>query len=75
MHSLKVIIFGLALSFIMVSLVLAEECRLMRFPDIHQDKIVFVYAGDLWSVPSEGGIARRLTTHIGMGLFPLIHRH
>jgi tricorn protease len=48
----------------------AEESRLMRFPDIYQDKIVFVYAGDLWLVPAEGGLARRLTSDIGLELFP-----
>jgi tricorn protease len=42
----------------------------MRFPDIHNDKVVFVYAGDLWLVSSQGGIARRLTTHIGLELMP-----
>ena len=26
------------------------EGRLMRFPDIYKDKIVFSYAGDLWLV-------------------------
>ena len=44
----------------------AEECRLMRLPDIHQDKIVFVYAGDLWLVSSQGGDARKLTSHPGV---------
>ena len=24
------------------------EGRLMRFPDIHKDKIAFMYGGDLW---------------------------
>jgi len=42
-----------------------EESRLMRFPDIHGDLIVFTYAGDLWTVPSTGGTATRLTTHTG----------
>src|SRR5689334_17930620 len=27
-----------------------EECRLLRQPDIQGDRIVFVYAGDLWTV-------------------------
>ena len=70
MRSFKILIAGLGLSLLMVALVNSEECRLMRFPDIHQDRIVFVYAGDLWLSPSEGGIARRLTTHVGMELFP-----
>ena len=46
------------------------EGRLMRFPDIYKDKIVFSYGGDLWLVPSAGGIARRVTTHPGLELFP-----
>ena len=32
-----------------------EECRLLRQPDIHGDRIVFVYAGDLWTVSRAGG--------------------
>ena len=48
----------------------AEEGRLLRFPDVHKDQIVFVYAGDLWIVSTQGGIARKLTTHPGYELFP-----
>src|SRR5271157_3466678 len=47
-----------------------QEGRLLRFPDIHKDKIVFSYGGDLWLVPSAGGVARRITTHPGLELFP-----
>jgi tricorn protease len=43
----------------------APEGRLMRYPDISADRIVFTYGGDLWVVPSDGGLARRLTTHAG----------
>ncbi len=41
----------------------ATESRLMRYPDIHGDKIVFTYGGDLWLVPSTGGTATHLTSH------------
>lgn len=34
-----------------------------RFPDIHDDKIVFTAEGDLWTVGVTGGLAQRLTTH------------
>jgi tricorn protease len=40
----------------------AEPTRLLRFPDIHDGRIVFVYAGDLWAVGEEGGTAVRLTS-------------
>jgi len=47
-----------------------EEARLLRFPAINNDQIVFTYAGDLYSVDSEGGMARRLTSHEGYEMFP-----
>ncbi|HZQ25510.1 MAG TPA: PDZ domain-containing protein [Terriglobales bacterium] len=47
-----------------------SEGRLMRFPDIHGDRIAFVYGGDIWIVSSNGGVARRVTTHPGRELFP-----
>lgn len=33
----------------------------VRYPAIHQDRIVFVSEDDLWLVSSEGGRAERLT--------------
>ena len=46
-----------------------NEARLLRFPAIHADQIVFTYAGDLYSVPSSGGVARKLTNHEGFEMF------
>jgi tricorn protease len=43
---------------------------LLRFPDVHQGTIVFVYGEDIWSVPSAGGVASRLTLHDGEERFP-----
>lgn len=48
----------------------AEPARLMRFADVHGDRVAFVFAGDLWIVDAAGGQARRLTTHEGFELFP-----
>ena len=36
-----------------------------RSPTICQDTIVFVCEDDLWTVPVEGGVARRLTSNLG----------
>ncbi|PYV68032.1 MAG: hypothetical protein DMG97_25855 [Acidobacteria bacterium] len=47
-----------------------QEGRLMRFPDIYKDKVVFSYAGDLWLASTSGGIASRITSHVGRELFP-----
>jgi tricorn protease len=47
-----------------------DEARLLRFPAIYDNQIAFTYAGDLYSVPATGGIARKLTSHDGVELFP-----
>lgn len=36
-----------------------------RFPAIHGKTIVFTSEGDLWKVPTTGGLAQRLTSHPG----------
>jgi len=46
-----------------------EEFRLLRFPTIFNEQIVFSYAGDLYSVNSNGGTARKITTDIGYEMF------
>ena len=43
--------------------------RLLRFPDVHGDRIVFTYAGDLWTVSTRGGTAVRITSAPGLELF------
>ncbi|MEO1320892.1 MAG: protease, partial [Pseudomonadota bacterium] len=48
----------------------ASDTRLLRFPDIHNDRVVFVYAGDLYIASTAGGTAMRLTSHDGAELYP-----
>jgi tricorn protease len=43
--------------------------KLLRFPDVWKDRVVFTYAGDLWTVGTGGGTAVRLTSHPGVELF------
>lgn len=45
------------------------ETKLLRFPDIHGNEVVFSYGGDLWKAPATGGAAVRLTAHPGQELF------
>ncbi|GGC30513.1 tricorn protease [Parapedobacter defluvii] len=47
-----------------------DEARLLRFPTVHGDQVAFTYAGDLYIVPASGGVARRITSHLGHELFP-----
>ena len=46
------------------------EGRLLRFPDIHGDKVVFSYAGDIYISSANGGVARKLTSDRGYEMFP-----
>ncbi len=48
----------------------AEKKPLMRFPDIYENIVVFVYGEDIWKVPVTGGVAVRLTIHDGQERFP-----
>ena len=63
----------IAVTFITVLIVnsafASNEARLLRFPAIHDNQIVFTYAGDLYSVSSAGGVARKLTNHEGFEMF------
>ena len=54
----------------LVALAAGAQTKLLRFPDIHGNRIVFVHAGDIWSVSDQGGRAIRLTAHPGLELFP-----
>ncbi|MFO7621643.1 MAG: hypothetical protein R6W81_10325 [Bacteroidales bacterium] len=73
---MKKLIIKLGLFFTLIALsaagVAMDDVRLLRFPDISGDLIAFVYAGDIWTVSSGGGEARRLTSHEGLELFPKI---
>src|SRR5947209_19166883 len=43
---------------------------LMRQPTLSETRIVFSYAGDLWSVGRDGGDAQRLTAGPGTKTYP-----
>lgn len=45
------------------------EARLLRFPAIHGDQVVFSYSGDLYTVNAKGGTARKLTGDAGYEMF------
>ena len=47
----------------------SAQTKLLRFPDLQGDQVVFTYAGDLWLASDQGGMARRLTSHPGLELF------
>ncbi|MBI9057671.1 MAG: PD40 domain-containing protein [Labilibaculum sp.] len=70
--NVKIAVFCLVLFGMMGSAYAEKDVRLMRYPDVNKNQIAFVYAGDIWTVDSNGGDAKRLTSHKGMELFPKI---
>ena len=50
----------------------ATHAALPRFPQPYGDRIVFVAAGNVWSVGRDGGTALRLTSAPGQDMFPRV---
>ncbi len=46
------------------------DAGLMRMPAVSEKQIAFVYAGDIWVAPKEGGTAFRLSSPAGEEMFP-----
>ncbi len=61
-------------SFSMVNATTQEPARLMRFADIHKEKVTFVYSGDIYIANIHNGKSTRLTSHEGMETFPKFSR-
>ena len=49
----------------------ATKPHIYQHPALSKDLIAFAYAGDLWTVPRAGGVARRLTTGVGVETDPV----
>src|SRR5688572_18038195 len=46
------------------------NARMVRYPDVSETHIAFVYGGDIWIVPKTGGSAQRLSSPRGEETFP-----
>ena len=66
---LRIFFFSFLLVTLTIEAFAQPETRLLRFPAIHGNRIVFTYAGDLYTVSSKGGIARKLTSDAGYEMF------
>jgi tricorn protease len=65
----KILLILVYIFICLIPLKAQEESRLLRFPAIYDNQIVFSYAGDLYSVAADGGIARKITNHLGYEMF------
>lgn len=63
-------VFGMLALLLAASATAAIDARLLRFPAVSATQIAFVYAGDIWLVAKEGGLAHRLSTPPGEESFP-----
>lgn len=53
------------ISLVLFSGLMAEnDVRLLRFPAVHGDQVVFTYSGDLYTVNINGGTARKLSSDL-----------
>ncbi|HPT04854.1 MAG TPA: protease, partial [Bacteroidales bacterium] len=66
---MKKILFLFVTLFLAGNIFSQEESRLLRFPTMHGNQVVFSYAGDLYTVSLNGGLARKLTNDIGYEMF------
>ena len=62
----------LTLMLILPAFLFSEEARILRYPNASETHITFCHSGDLFVVPIEGGLARRITTHPGEEMYPRI---
>lgn len=51
-----------------------DNVRMMRYADIHKDKVTFVYAGDIYIADIHTGQSTRLTSDKGFEVFPKFSR-
>lgn len=48
----------------------SQEARILRYPNSSDTQITFVHAGDVYVVPIAGGLARKITSHNGLEMYP-----
>ncbi len=65
---IRLVIFSVT-SIVCIQMVFAGDA-LLRFPDIHDQQVVFVSGEDIWKAPISGGTAVRLTMHDGEERYP-----
>ncbi|MCF7885643.1 MAG: PDZ domain-containing protein [Candidatus Marinimicrobia bacterium] len=64
-------LFVLLISSLLCSFVLAGvDAKMLRYPDVSDTHICFVYAGDIWIVDKDGGVANKLSSPKGQEQFP-----
>ncbi len=65
-------LFSLLMCVIILNTIIADDSPFVKQPSLNSDGSVlaFSYQGDIWTVPTTGGTASRLTIHEGYDGFP-----
>ncbi|MCW8984361.1 MAG: PDZ domain-containing protein, partial [Thermoanaerobaculales bacterium] len=66
----KLVLLALILCLAAATASAEVDARMLRYPDVSETHIAFVYAGDIWLVEKGGGTAHRLSSPPGEELFP-----
>lgn len=69
MKIVKILLFSFLFIF-NISLFAQIDARMLQHPDVSSTHITFVYGGDVWLVPKEGGTAVKLSSPKGSEMFP-----
>ena len=56
---MKKTIFSIVAMLLSIIVFSQNEARLLRFPAIYENQIVFTYAGDLYTVNANGGLTNK----------------
>ena len=66
----KISFYVLFLSVLSANLFAQIDARMLRYPDVSESQISFVYGDDIWIVSKEGGLASKLSSPKGEEAFP-----
>jgi tricorn protease len=67
---ISVLCFSILCLFIVHPVQAQVDARMFRSPDISSTHIAFIYAGDIWVVEKEGGLAHSLSSPLGEEISP-----
>ncbi len=60
----------LLLILLTLNIALSQETRLLRYPNSSETEITFSHSGDIYVVPINGGLARKITSSEGFEIYP-----
>ncbi len=67
---MKEFIFSVLLSALSLTGFAQVNARMFRYPDVSSSQIAFSYAGDIWVVSKDGGVATKLSSSVGEEIMP-----